>query len=59
MSLSKLKVALLNMESQLKLEKLYSLAKDNRMKKLEELVVKVGYDPKDHKETEEIIKKKN
>ena len=59
MSLSKFKLALSNMESQFKLEKFSSLAKDNRMKKLEELVVKVGYNPKDFKVVEEIIKKKN
>ena len=59
MSLSKLKVALSNTESQLKVEKLCSLAKYNRMKKLEELIVKLGYDPNDCKAAEEIIKKKN
>ena len=59
MSLSKLKLALSNLQSQLKIEKLSPLAKDNRMKTLEELVVKVGYDPKDCKAAEEINKKKN
>ena len=59
MSLSKLKVALSNMQSQLKIEKLSCLDKDNRINTLEELVVKVGYDPNKCKETEEIIKMKN
>jgi len=35
------------------------LAKDNRIKSLEDLVVKIGYDPKDVNVVEEIIKKKN
>jgi len=29
------------------MEKVSSLAKDNRIKSLEDLVVKIGYDPKD------------
>ena len=59
MSLSKLKAALSNVQSQLKIEKLSSLAKDNRLESLEDLVVKFGYDPKYCKEFEEIIKKNN
>lgn len=59
MSLSKLKVALSNVQSQLKIEKLSSLAKEDRLKSLEDLIVKVGYDPKDYKAVEENIKKKN
>jgi hypothetical protein len=41
------------------MEKVSSLAKDNRIKSLEDLVVKIGYDPKDVNAVEEIIKKKN
>lgn len=59
MSLSNSKAALSNMQSQLKIEKLSCLSKDNRIKALEELVVKVGYEPHNCKGAEEIIKKKN
>ena len=41
------------------LKNLSSLAKDDKMKSLEDLVVKVGYDPKYCKVVEEIIKNKN
>jgi len=41
------------------MKKVSSLAKDNMIKSLEDLVVKIGYDPKDVKVSEEIIKKKN
>jgi hypothetical protein len=43
----------------LKLEKISSFAKDNRIKTLEELVLKIGYDPSNVKEIKEMIKKKN
>ena len=59
MSLSKLQVSYANTQSQLKMEKVSSLAKDNRIKSLEILVVKIVYDPKDVNVAEEIIKKKN
>jgi hypothetical protein len=36
-----------------------SFAKDNRIKTLEELVLKIGYDPANVKATEEMIKNKN
>ena len=35
------------------------MAKDNRIKSLEDLVIKIGYDPKDVNVAEEIIRKKN
>jgi hypothetical protein len=35
------------------------LAKDNKIKYLEELVLKIGYDPSNVKATKELIKKKN
>ena len=59
MSLSKLRTALSNVQSQLKLEKISSLAKDNRIKSLEDFVIKVGYDPKDVKAGELLLKKKD
>lgn len=59
MSLSKLRTALSNVQSQLKIEKFSYLAKDSMLKSLENLIVKIGYDPKDCKAIEEILKKKN
>jgi hypothetical protein len=56
---SKLQVSLTNIQSQLKIEKISSLAKDNKIKSLEELVLKIGYDLASVKEAEEFIKKKN
>ena len=43
----------------LKLENISSFAKDNRIKSLEELVLKIGYDPSNVKAVEEMLKKKN
>jgi hypothetical protein len=43
----------------LKLEKISSFSKDNRIKTLEELVLKIGYDPLNVKVVEEMLKKKN
>lgn len=58
MSLFKMQVALTNAQSPLKMEKISSQSKDNRIESLEDLVVKIGYDPSNVKEVEEIIKKK-
>jgi hypothetical protein len=58
-SASKFRIALNNAQTQLKLEKISSFAKDNRIKTLEELVLKIGYDPANVKAAEEMIKKKN
>lgn len=58
MNLFQMQVALSNAQSQLKMEKISSLSKDTRIKSLEDLVIKVGYDPLDTKVAEEIIKKK-
>jgi hypothetical protein len=58
-SAAKLQVSLNNAQTQLKLEKISSFAKDNRIKTLEELVLKIGYDPSNVKAAEEMIKKKN
>jgi hypothetical protein len=41
------------------MEKISSFAKDNRIKTLEELVLKIGYDPSNVKVVKERIKKKN
>jgi hypothetical protein len=56
---SKLQVSLNNLQSQLKLEKVSSLDKDNIIKSLEELVLKIGYDPTNFKVAEELLKRKN
>ena len=56
---SRLQVSLNNVQTQLKLEKISSFAKDNRIKTLEEMVLKIGYDPSNVEEIEEMIKKKN
>jgi hypothetical protein len=56
---AKLQVSLNNVQTQLKLEKISSFAKENRVKSLEELVLKIGYDPSNVKATEELVKKKN
>ena len=58
MNLFKMLVALSNGEFQLKMERISSQSKDNKIKSLEDLVVKIGYDPSDVKEDEKIIKKK-
>lgn len=59
MSLSKLQVSFANIQCQLKMKKVSSLATDNRIKSLEDFVVNIGYDPKDVNVAEEIIKKNN
>jgi len=45
MSLTKLQVTLTNFQSQLNMDKFSSLAKYTRIKSIEDLVVKVVYDP--------------
>jgi hypothetical protein len=56
---SRLQVSLNKVQTQLKLEKISSFAKDNRIKTLEDLVLKIRYDPSNVKAVEEMIKKKN
>jgi hypothetical protein len=56
---SKLQVSLNNVQMQLKLKKISSFAKDNRFNTLEELVLKIGYDPSNVKSVEEMLKQKN
>jgi hypothetical protein len=58
-SASRYRTALSNAQTQLKIEKMSSFAKDNKIKTLEELVLKIGYDPANIKAAEEMIKKKN
>ena len=48
-----------NIQSQLKLEKVSSLAKDTKIQSLENLVLRMGYDPSNINVVEELIKKKN
>lgn len=59
MSLSKMQVTLANVQSQLKMEKVSALSKDTRIKTLEDLVIKVGYDPANINAANELVKKKN
>jgi hypothetical protein len=56
---SKLQVSLNNVQTQLKLEKVSSFEKDNKIKSLEEMVLKIGHDPSNVKVAEELLKKKN
>jgi len=42
----------------LELEKASSLAKDNIIKSLEEIIIELGHDPKDPKGIQELIRKK-
>lgn len=42
---SKLKTSLNNMHSQLNIERMSSLVKDTRIEALEDLIIKLGYDP--------------
>jgi hypothetical protein len=56
---TKLQVYLSNVRTQLKFEKISSFEKYNRVKSLEELVLKIMYDPSNVKEAKEMIKKKN
>ena len=58
LSFEKLQISLENIQSQLKLERASSQAKDNRFKSLEDLVIEVGYNPTDIKAAEELTKKK-
>jgi len=59
MPLPKLRTTLSNAQSQLKIEKMSSLSKDNKLRSLEDIIIKIGYDPQDCKESEEILQKKH
>lgn len=54
----KLQNSLNNTSAQLELEKSSSLAKDNRIKILEEIIIELGHDPKDAKGIKALMKKK-
>ena len=54
----RLQNSLHNTSAQLELEKASSLAKDNRIKSLEEIIMELGHDPKDPKGIQALIKKK-
>jgi hypothetical protein len=58
-SAEKFQVSLNNAQTQLKMQKISSFAKENRIKTLEEMVLKIGYDPTNVKAVEEMIKNKN
>jgi hypothetical protein len=58
-STAKLQVSLNNVQTQLKIGKISSFAKDNMVKSLEKLVLKIGYDPSNVKSVEELLNKKN
>lgn len=53
----KLQNSLENNSAQLELEKSSSLAKDNRIKSLEEIIIELGHDPKDAKGIKALMKK--
>lgn len=59
MAASKLQASLNNVHSQLKIERMSSIAKDTRIRMLEELIIKIGYDPSDVRAVEEVIKSNN
>ena len=54
-----MQVTLANIQSQLKLEKVSSLAKDTKIQCLENLVLRMGYDPSNINIAEELVRKKN
>jgi len=54
----KLQNSLNNTSAQLDLEKASSLAKDNRIKSLEEIIIEFGHDPKDPKGIQALMRKK-
>lgn len=59
MASSRLQDLVDNIQSQLKLENISSLAKHTKIKSLEDLVIKLGYDPSNLKAIEEVIRRKN
>ena len=59
MSLFKMQITLANVSSQLNMEKVSAFSKDTRIKTLEDLVIKLGYDPSNVNVVEGLIKEKN
>ena len=52
----RLENSLNNIAAQLELEKASSLAKDNRIKSLEDIIIELGHDPKDPKAIQTLLK---
>ena len=59
MAAHEMKDSLVNISSQLQIEKASSQAKDNRIKTLEEIIIGLGHNPKDTKSIESLVKKKD
>jgi len=59
MEASRLQASGNNIQSQLKLEKISFLAKRTKIKSLDVLVIKLGYDLSNVKSTQDIIKREN
>lgn len=59
MEASRVQASVNNIQSQFKLEKIYSLDKDNKIKSFEDLVNKLGYDTNNVNVVERIIRRKN
>lgn len=59
MVVGKIKVSLTNIQAQLKLERVSSQAKDTKVNSLEDMIIKLGYDPNDVNAAKEIIRRKN
>ena len=53
---NRLENSLNNTAAQLELEKASSLAKDNRIKSLEDIIIELGHDPKDPKAIQTLLK---
>ena len=51
--------SLKNTNTQLDFERMSSLAKDNRIKSLEEIIIDLGHDPSDPKGVKALMKKKD
>ena len=54
-----LKESLKNTNTQLDVERMSSLAKDNRIKSLEDIIIDLGHDPSDPKGVKALMKKKD
>lgn len=59
MAATKVQFSINNIQSQLKLERISSLAKETKIKSFEYLFIKLGYDPNNITTAEEIINNKN
>ena len=59
MSLWKLQVTFSNTQSQLKLEKVSAMAKDSKIKSLEDLMIQLEYNPSNIEMAQTLVRKKN